>query len=131
MRFKLGSIGNKTFCCRKKSGIGFDELKSISDPFGTHQPSQSPGPGYEILPGDAWLEQDVDILIPAAVENQITADTVPGSSPKVKLIAEGANGPTTPEGDALLEKRGTFFIPISSAMRAASPAAISNRCRAT
>ena len=55
--------------------------------------------GYEILPGEAWLEQEVDILIPAAVENQITMDTVPKINPKVKLIAEGANGPTTPEGD--------------------------------
>ncbi len=102
---------NRTFCCRKKSGIRFDELKSISDPFGTINRIRAQDLGYEILPGDAWLEQDVDILIPAAVENQITATTVPKIGRKVKLIAEGANGPTTPEGDALLEKRGTFLIP--------------------
>jgi len=45
------------------------------------------------------------------LENQITADTVSRIPPSVKLIAEGANGPTTSEGDALLEKRGIFLIP--------------------
>jgi glutamate dehydrogenase len=102
---------NKTFCCRKKSGILLDELKSVSDPFGTINRAKAQDLGYEILPGEAWLEQDVDILIPAAVENQLTADTVPKIHPRVKLIAEGANGPTTPEGDALLEKRGMFLVP--------------------
>jgi len=102
---------NKAFCCRKKSGIRFDELKSISDPFGTINRTKARDLGYEILPGEAWLEQDVDVLIPAALENQITADTVSRIPPSVKLIAEGANGPTTSEGDALLEKRGIFLIP--------------------
>jgi len=102
---------NKTFCCRKKSGILFDELKSISDPFGTINRTKAQDLGYEILPGETWLEQDVDILIPAAVENQITVDTVPKINPRVKLIAEGANGPTTPEADIMLEKRGTFLVP--------------------
>jgi len=41
--------------------------------------------GLEILPGDAWLEQDVDILIPAALENQITADNVGKISKRVKI----------------------------------------------
>jgi glutamate dehydrogenase (NAD(P)+) len=102
---------NKTFCCRKKSGIRFDELKSISDPFGTINRNKAQDLGYEILPGEAWLEQDVDILIPAAVENQLTADTVPKVHGRVKLVAEGANGPTTPEGDVLLDKRRIFLVP--------------------
>ncbi|MDI9611486.1 MAG: Glu/Leu/Phe/Val dehydrogenase [Acidobacteriota bacterium] len=102
---------DKTFCCRKKSGIRFDELKSISDPFGTINRSKAQDLGYEILPGEAWLEQEADILIPAAVENQLTVDTVPKIHNRVKLVAEGANGPTTPEGDKLLEKRRIFMIP--------------------
>lgn len=102
---------NKTFCCRKKSGILFDELKSISDPFGTINRAKAQDLGYEILPGETWLEQDVDILIPASVENQITVDTVPKINPRVKLIAEGANGPTTPEADIMIQKRGTFLVP--------------------
>ena len=67
--------------------------------------------GYEALPGDAWLEQPVEILIPAALENQITADNV-GVIPKtVKIVAEGANGPTSPDADKVLEERGIFMIP--------------------
>ena len=59
-----------------------------------------------MLPGEAWIEQDVDILIPAAMENQITGDNVGRISPHVRIIAEGANGPTTPEADAQIQKRG-------------------------
>ncbi|MFC4558427.1 Glu/Leu/Phe/Val dehydrogenase [Virgibacillus kekensis] len=51
----------------------------------------------------------VDILVPAAIENQITAKTAP--SIKAKILAEAANGPTTPEGDKILEDNGIFVIP--------------------
>jgi glutamate dehydrogenase len=64
-----------------------------------------------VLPGDAWIEQDVDILLPCALENQITGENVGKIQPRVKIIAEGANGPTTPEADAVLEERGVFMIP--------------------
>jgi glutamate dehydrogenase (NAD(P)+) len=104
-------IDNSTFCCRKKTGIIFDEIHSVTDPFGTIDRAKAQELGYEILPGEEWLEQDVDILIPAAIENQITAETVGKISPKVKLIAEGANGPTTPEADTILENRNIFLIP--------------------
>jgi glutamate dehydrogenase (NAD(P)+) len=67
--------------------------------------------GYELLPGDAWIEQKVDILIPAAIENQITGDNVGKISPSVRIIAEGANGPTTPEADARIRERGILLIP--------------------
>ena len=64
-----------------------------------------------MLPGDAWIEQDVEILIPAALENQITGETVRKIKPSVKVIAEGANGPTTPEADKVIQERGIFVIP--------------------
>ncbi len=64
-----------------------------------------------VLPGDAWIEQDVDILLPCALENQVNAETVKKIQPRVKIIAEGANGPTTPEADAVLKERGIFVIP--------------------
>jgi len=55
------------------------------------------------------LYQDVDVLIPAALENQIHRKNA--QKIKAKIIAEGANGPTTPEADEILEKRGISVIP--------------------
>ena len=55
------------------------------------------------------LTLDVDILIPAALENQITAENV--NNIKAKMIVEAANGPTTPEADEVLYKKGCLVIP--------------------
>lgn len=57
----------------------------------------------------ACLEVDCDILVPAALQNQITGDNA--GRIKAPLIAEGANGPTTSEADAILRERGTVIIP--------------------
>ncbi|MFZ4450390.1 Glu/Leu/Phe/Val family dehydrogenase [Salibacterium aidingense] len=51
----------------------------------------------------------VDILIPAAVENQITKNTAPAI--QAKIVAEAANGPTTPQGDEIMEQKDIFVIP--------------------
>ena len=55
------------------------------------------------------LELDVDVLIPAALENQITAETAPMLN--VSMVAEAANGPTDPDGDQILEDRGIEILP--------------------
>jgi len=55
------------------------------------------------------LELDCDILIPAALENQITVENAPRI--KAKIVLEGANGPTTPEGEDILHARGALVIP--------------------
>jgi glutamate dehydrogenase (NAD(P)+) len=102
---------NAAFTFRKKGGVSFDELMSITDPFGGIEIAKAKDLGYEVLPGDAWIEQEVDVLIPAALEHQITADNVQKISPRVKIVAEGANGPTTVEADQALEERGIFVIP--------------------
>ena len=83
----------------------------MTDKFGSIDKEKAKAAGYEILPGDAWIEQDVDFLVPAAMENQVTAATVTKISKKVKMIAEGANGPTTPEADKVIKERGIFMIP--------------------
>ncbi len=66
-------------------------------------------PEAEPLDGDKIFELDVDVLIPAALENQITSANAPKI--KARIIAEGANGPTTPEAHQSLYDRGVFVIP--------------------
>jgi glutamate dehydrogenase (NAD(P)+) len=100
-----------SYSFRKSGGIDFKELLGMTDRFGGIDKAKAKDAGYDVLPGEAWLEQDVDILIPAALENQITADNVAKISSRVKIIAEGANGPTTPEADKLIAERGIFMIP--------------------
>ena len=104
--------GDQTsYTYHKKSGVNIDELLTITDRFGGIDKAKAQALGYERLPGDAWIEQDVDILIPAAIENQVNAGTVKKIGPRVKVIAEGANGPTTPDADAVLKERKIFVIP--------------------
>lgn len=66
-------------------------------------------PGVQEISGEELLTLDVDVLIPAALEGQITernADQV-----RARVIVEGANGPTTPEADVILEERGITVVP--------------------
>ena len=100
-----------SYAFSKKDGINLDTLLNITDKFGGINKDKARDLGYEVLPGDAWLEQEVDILLPAALENQITAENVGKIKPSVKIVVEGANGPTTLEADEELEKRGIFLIP--------------------
>ncbi len=95
----------------KKDGINSDDLIPITDPFGGIDKEKAQDLGYEIQDGDAWLQQDVEILIPGAIENQITKENVEMIGQQVKIIAEGANGPTTPEADEVINKRDIFMIP--------------------
>jgi glutamate dehydrogenase (NAD(P)+) len=67
-------------------------------------------PGAEnLLPTQVALELDCDILIPAALENQITAENAPRI--KARIIAEGANGPTTAEAERILLQKGVLIVP--------------------
>jgi glutamate dehydrogenase len=100
-----------SYCFRKKSGIDFDRLLDITDRFGGIDKDRARDEEYEVLPGEAWIEQNVEILVPAAVENQITSDNVHKMSGTVKIIAEAADGPTTPEADAVIAERSIFLIP--------------------
>jgi len=95
----------------RTKGIDLDELLKITDRFGGIQKDKAIELGYEQLPADDWLKQEVDILMPCALENQITGDNVQLIDKKVKIIAEGANGPTTPEADTFLEKKKIYVIP--------------------
>lgn len=101
----------KSYSYKKDTGIDLKELKGITDQFGGIDKSKAEALDYEVLDGDQWLVQEVDILIPAAIENQITSENVEKISARVKIIAEGANGPTTPEADKIIESKDIFLIP--------------------
>jgi glutamate dehydrogenase (NAD(P)+) len=100
-----------SYAFSKKDGVNLRQLLDIADRFGGIDKKKARDLGYEVLPGGDWIAQDVDILIPAALENQVNTDTESRISKRVKIIAEGANGPTTPEADARLHQRGIFVIP--------------------
>ena len=100
-----------SYTFKKMSGVSLEELWKITDKFGGIDKAKAKELGYEILDGGAWIEQEVDILIPAALENQVRGDNATKISKKVKIIAEGANGPTTPEADKIIQEKGIFLIP--------------------
>lgn len=101
----------KAYSFLKKDGFNLNELLTITDHFGEIDKNKAQDIGFKLLPGEAWLEQDVDLLVPAAIENQITADNAGNISQKIKIIAEGANGPTTPEADNIIKEREILVIP--------------------
>lgn len=65
--------------------------------------------GTEPISNEELLLLDVDVLVPAALENQITKENAPAV--KAKYIVEGANGPTTAEADKILEEKGIIVVP--------------------
>jgi glutamate dehydrogenase (NAD(P)+) len=66
-------------------------------------------PGARPVDGQALLTMPCEILVPAAAGNQITKENA--AQVQAKLVAEGANGPTTPEADAILAKKGVLVVP--------------------
>ncbi|HEX2951264.1 MAG TPA: Glu/Leu/Phe/Val dehydrogenase [Armatimonadota bacterium] len=74
-----------------------------------HTGSVADCPGAEAITNDELLALDVAVLCPAALENVITATNA--NAIKAKIIAEAANGPTTPEADKILHEKGIFVIP--------------------
>ncbi len=92
-------------------GVDPKFLQSITDQYGTIDKVKARAAGYVIEDGDAWIAKDADVLIPGALEGQVNAETVKRISQRVKIVAEGANGPTTPEADEALKGRGIFNIP--------------------
>jgi len=93
------------------NGVNAQFLQTITDTYGTIDKTRAREAGYKIEEGDAWISKDVDVLIPAALEGQINAETVKRVSSRVRLVAEGANGPTTPDADEVFKSNGVFIIP--------------------
>jgi glutamate dehydrogenase (NAD(P)+) len=95
----------------RSDGVDIDQLRHITDDYGSIDMVHAIELGYEVLPAGAWLTRPVDVLIPAATEEQITARNVGDIHRRVRMVVEGANGPTTPEADAMLTERGILVVP--------------------
>ena len=100
-----------SYTVSKDDGIDPHFLMTITDQYGGIDKEKAKSAGYKIEDGGEWIKKDVDVLIPAALEGQVNADTVKLIASKVKIVAEGANGPTTPEADEVFKAKGVFVIP--------------------
>ncbi|MCJ7583563.1 MAG: Glu/Leu/Phe/Val dehydrogenase [Anaerolineales bacterium] len=95
----------------KNGGIDPHFLLTITDEYGTIDKAKASKAGYTVEDGDAWITKEADVLMPGALSGQINADNVKKISKRVKIVAEGANGPATPEADEYFKKNGIFDIP--------------------
>ena len=107
----LASWGAKVVALSHRSGGvydagGLDVDALMNDPANHDEISEAPG---DRITNEELLSLDVDCLIPAAVQNVLTGETA--AAVRAPLVVEGANGPTTPEGDAVLSERGVHVIP--------------------
>jgi len=95
----------------RDEGIDIDELRSISDRLGGIDSTRAAELGFGVGDGDAWLGRDVDILVPAALEHQITTQNVAAINDRVTIVLEGANSPMSPEAENDLLGRGVSVVP--------------------
>ncbi len=101
----------KSYTYSHKQGIDPRFLLTIVDQYGTLDKKAAEEAGYVIEDGDAWITKEADVLIPAAIEGHVNSDTIKKMSSRVKVVAEGANGPCTPEADEFFKANKIFNIP--------------------
>ena len=102
---KIVAVSDSKGGVRKENGLWFAEVAAHKKKTG----SIINLPGGENVTNEELLELDVDILVPAALEDVITEKNA--REVKAKLVAEGANGPTTPEADDILFNNDVTVIP--------------------
>jgi glutamate dehydrogenase (NAD(P)+) len=102
---RIVAIGEWDACVVNPNGLNINQLDEHRKATG----SIKDFPGGTTLATDAIWETDCDILIPAALENQVTLENC--GRIKAKVLAEAANGPTTPGAEDLLHERGVMIIP--------------------
>jgi glutamate dehydrogenase (NAD(P)+) len=105
----LEGMGLKVVAVSDVNGavIGFKNVAELWSHFLEHKNLDAPG--TDRLTNSELLHLDVDVLIPAALSDAITGQTA--SKIKAKIVIEGANAPTTPEGDAILNQNGVLVVP--------------------
>ena len=105
----LENMGMKIVAVSDVNGgvTGFSSVAALWDHFVAHDNLDLPG--CDTLTNEELLHLDVDVLIPAALADALTEETAPGV--KAKIVVEGANGPTSPEGDSILQENGILVVP--------------------
>ncbi len=101
----------KSFTYSHKDCVDPHFLLTIVDEYGTIDKAKAEAAGYIVEDGEAWITKEADVLIPAAIEGHVNEDTIKKMSSRVKIVAEGANGPCTPEADEFLKANKIFNIP--------------------
>lgn len=105
MGARLVAVEDVTGAVSHPEGLNIEELTAYVQSHG----GVSRFPGGQFADHIMFMKTPADIFVPAAMENQITAETAEWL--KVKLVAEGANGPSNPEGDDVLRRRGIDVLP--------------------
>lgn len=93
----------------RKDGLDITDMITYTNTSKNHLLEGYKGDGVEMISNEELLTLDVDLLVPAALENQINEKN--GEAIRAKMISEGANGPTTPEADKILYDKGVHVIP--------------------
>src|SRR6478735_3513969 len=99
------AVSDSKGCVRNRNGISVAKLRKHKEETG----SVVNFPGAESITNEELIETDCTILIPAALENQITKDNA--GKITAKIVAEAANGPTTPDADKILYNNKVLVIP--------------------
>jgi len=101
--YKIVAVNDSKGGSYDKNGLNVEELLKFKSETGSVK-------GFaEDIESKDLLELDVDVLVPAALENQITKENA--ANIKAKVVVELANGPTTPEADTILEQKAVIVIP--------------------
>lgn len=93
----------------KRSGLDIPDILKYMDANKGNLLSDYSGDGVKHITNEGLLTMDVDVLVPAAIENQITLDIAPRI--RARVVIEAANGPTTNEADEVLNKQGVTVVP--------------------
>ncbi|MGQ9577779.1 MAG: Glu/Leu/Phe/Val family dehydrogenase [Candidatus Aminicenantales bacterium] len=100
----------RAYTYSKEDGIDPRFLMTITDECGTIDKAKAEAAGYKVEDEEAWISKEADVLIPSALSGSVNAKTVKKISKRVKIVAEGANGPCTLEADDYFKAHNIFVI---------------------
>lgn len=109
MGCKIVGVSDASTAYVNSKGLNIPEMRAYALRQTRHELRGYESPNHEHISNAELLTLECDVLIPSALENQITKDNAPHI--KAQVVIEGANGPTTPEADAILAERGITVIP--------------------